>query len=180
MKFLKWKIVNCEYQRWFCKERLQIGAADGEFTSPFMKNNLRLTNRNTRLILFRYLIELSSDTNRHLGSGWVWVEFKLSSGWVQVEFGMIFKLYYRISGSYCYCFLFYICLPCFFWRRANNGRVWLKLKKGQTYLHTYPLTPPRTPWIILLLCIALQFVILGICFDQWFCSFGNFETSYTY
>ena len=23
--------------------------------------------------------------------------------------------------------------------------VWLKLKKGQTYLHTYPLTPPRTP-----------------------------------
>ena len=51
--------------------------------------------------------------------------------------------------------------------------VWLKLKKGQTYLHTYPLTPPRTPWIILLLYIALQlwyweyvltsgFVLLGI------------------
>ena len=38
----------------FAKRKLQIGAADGEFTSPFRKKNLRLINRNTRLILFRY------------------------------------------------------------------------------------------------------------------------------
>ena len=50
VKFLKWLNSElCEYQRWFCKEILQIGAADGEFTSPFMKKNLRLTNRNTRI-----------------------------------------------------------------------------------------------------------------------------------
>ena len=85
------------------------------------------------------LIDIWVRVEFGLNLGWVWVEFKLSSGWVQVEFGMIFKLYYRSSGSYCYCFLFYICLPCFFWRRANNGSM-AKTQKGANifaYLPTH-------------------------------------------
>ena len=57
--------MNCEYQRWFCKEILQIGAVDGEFTSPFRKKNLRLTNRNTRLILLRYYIITLQEKSLH-------------------------------------------------------------------------------------------------------------------
>ena len=114
-----------------------------------------------------------------LSLGWVQVEFGLSSGWVWVEFGMSSKLYYRSSGSYWYCFLFYICLPCFFWRRANNGSM-AKTQKGANIFAYLPTHSSKNSLnhFASIYCIAI--VILGICFDQWFCSFGNFKTSYTY